>query len=315
MCTSHIFSKYHICYSFIPLASPAAKPSRLLTFPNSNRKTSSSLSLSTLLHVSLQSKFQSKETWLFTCFIVAFFCLAWVVWLTLTVSLLRPLFSFFSSWVPRPFSLCPWFAWQWGHSTPRNFDGPFVLQDDDLCSMGFLPLSLLHLRKELRGFWTHSPPPSAVPQNIQGSSFIQCVSNLLHPLLGKHGIINSTGFRSPSVVDLGLGINCLVGLGASQFLQNNSMLVCSVWSVSMVALFIITPVVISFFFGRSLHCCCWCLNGHHCWWCGHDLFSPFLLLGDMVPERPLVVSAILFLIWQFSDKYHPPLVCGILVCF
>ena len=65
----------------------------------------------------------------------------------------------------------------------------------------------------------------------------------MHPLFGKHGIISSTRFLSFSVADLGLGIRGLTGLGASPLLDNNSMLGHGVWSVSVVALLIITLAV------------------------------------------------------------------------
>ena len=64
----------------------------------------------------------------------------------------------------------------------------------------------------------------------------------MHPLFGEYGIISSTRFLSPSVVDLGLSIRGLTGLGTSSLLRNSSRLVRGVQSVSVIALFIITSV-------------------------------------------------------------------------
>ena len=62
-------------------------------------------------------------------------------------------------------------------------------------------------------------------------------------MFGEHGIINSTGFLFPSVIDLGLSIRYLTGLRTSSLLRNNLRLVHDVQSMSVIVLFVFAPVV------------------------------------------------------------------------
>ena len=95
------------------------------------------------------------------------------------------------------------------------------------------------------------PPssPSFCSSGHSGSPHSPCIVNLLNPLFGEHGIVNFTGLFF-SLVDLGLSIRGLAGLGTSSLIQTNFRLVCDVWSVSVVdpsityAVFVVVMVVV-----------------------------------------------------------------------